>query len=64
LRLLRAVRFATVLEFEIEPVTWSAIVQAAPTIQEISSERIREELMRIFLSPQRVRGWTCSMRAA
>ena len=57
LRLLRAVRFATVLEFEIEPVTWSAIVQAAPTIQEISSERIREELMRIFLSPQRVRGW-------
>jgi len=57
LRLLRAVRFATMLEFEIEPVTWSAIVQAAPTIQEISSERIREELMRIFLSPQRVRGW-------
>jgi len=57
LRLLRAVRFATVLEFEIEPVTWSAIVQAAPTIQEISSERIREELMRIFLSPERVRGW-------
>ena len=57
LRLLRAVRFATMLEFEIEPVTWSAIVQAAPTIQEISSERIREELMRIFLSPERVRGW-------
>jgi len=57
LRLLRAVRFATVLEFEIEPITWSAIVQAAPTIQEISSERIREELMRIFLSPERVRGW-------
>jgi len=57
LRLLRAIRFATVLQFEIEPVTWEAIIQAAPGISEISAERIREELVRIFLSPQRVRGW-------
>lgn len=57
LRLLRAIRFATVLQFEIEPVTWEAIIHAAPGITEISAERIREELMRIFLSPQRVRGW-------
>jgi len=57
LRLLRAIRFATVLQFEIEPVTWDAIVHAAPGIGEISAERIREELVRIFLSPQRVRGW-------
>ncbi len=57
LRLLRAIRFATVLEFEIEPVTWEAIVQAAATMSEISAERIREELVRIFLSPHRGRGW-------
>lgn len=57
LRLLRAVRFATVLDFEIEASTWQAIVRAAGTIGEISAERIREELVRIFLSPQRVRGW-------
>ena len=57
LRLLRAIRFATVLQFQIEPVTWEAIVQAAPGINEISAERIREELVRIFLSPQRGRGW-------
>ncbi len=57
LRLLRAIRFATVLEFEIVPATWAAILQAAPTIREISAERIREELVRIFLSPQRTRGW-------
>jgi tRNA nucleotidyltransferase/poly(A) polymerase len=57
LRLLRAVRFATVLEFEIEPSTWDAIVRGANTIGEISAERIREELLRIFLSPERVRGW-------
>src|SRR4029079_3683729 len=57
LPLLRAIRFATVLQFEIEPLTWEAIIQAAPGIKEISAERIREELVRIFLSPQRVRGW-------
>ncbi|MGI8957429.1 MAG: CCA tRNA nucleotidyltransferase [Chthoniobacterales bacterium] len=57
LRLLRAVRFATVLEFEIEPATWNALVNAAHTIGQISAERIREELVRIFLSPHRVRGW-------
>jgi poly(A) polymerase len=57
LRLLRAVRFATVLEFEIEPATWDAVVAHAATINEISAERIREELVRIFMSPQRVRGW-------
>jgi poly(A) polymerase len=57
LRLLRAVRFATVLGFEIEPATWDAVVAQAATINEISAERIREELVRIFLSPQRVRGW-------
>ncbi|HXA09322.1 MAG TPA: CCA tRNA nucleotidyltransferase, partial [Chthoniobacterales bacterium] len=57
LRLLRAIRFATVLEFEIEPATWEAVGRAAATIGEISAERIRDELVRIFLSPQRVRGW-------
>ncbi|MEY2564310.1 MAG: hypothetical protein QOH88_2503 [Verrucomicrobiota bacterium] len=57
LRMLRAVRFATVLGFEIEPATWDAVGTHAPSINEISAERIREELVRIFLSPHRVRGW-------
>ena len=57
LRLLRAIRFATVLEFEIEPKTWAGILAAAESINQISAERIRDELVRIFLSPQRVRGW-------
>ena len=57
LRILRAVRFATVLGFEIEPSTWDAVVAHTPSISEISAERIREELVRIFMSPQRVRGW-------
>src|SRR3989442_5450685 len=57
LRMLRAIRFATVLEFEIEPATWSALRASASSITEISAERIRDELVRIFLSPQRLRGW-------
>lgn len=57
LRMLRAVRFATVLDFEIEPATWEAVVAHAASINEISAERIREELVRIFLSPNRARGW-------
>jgi poly(A) polymerase len=57
LRLLRAVRFAAVLDFEIEAATWEAIVRAAGTIGEISAERIRDELVRIFLSAHRTRGW-------
>jgi len=38
LRLLRAVRFATRLYFEIEPVTWSALCAAAPLIRTVSAE--------------------------
>jgi poly(A) polymerase len=57
LRMLRAVRFATVLGFAIEPATWKALRENAGQINEISAERIQEELVRIFLSPNRVRGW-------
>jgi poly(A) polymerase len=57
LRMLRAVRFATTLEFEIDKTTWEALVVNAPLINQISAERIRDELIRIFMSPNRVRGW-------
>ena len=57
LRMLRAVRFATVLDYKIDNRTWEALVANAASISEISAERIREELVRIFLSPKRVRGW-------
>jgi poly(A) polymerase len=57
LRILRAVRFATVLGFEIDAATWEAVRASEASIKEISAERIREELVKIFLSPNRVRGW-------
>ena len=57
LRMLRAVRFATVLGYEIEKATWDALATNAESINQISAERIRDELVRTFLSPNRVRGW-------
>jgi poly(A) polymerase len=57
LRMLRAVRFATVLGYTIDNQTWDALVANATSINEISAERIRDELVRIFLSPNRIRGW-------
>ncbi len=57
LRMLRAVRFATVLDYQIDKKTWDALVAGASSINQISAERIRDELVRIFLSPNRVHGW-------
>jgi poly(A) polymerase len=57
LRMLRAVRFAALLDYKIDNRTWEAVVAEAASINQISAERIREELVRIFLSANRVRGW-------
>ena len=57
LRMLRAVRLATVLDYKIDSQTWDALVANAASVNKISAERIREELARIFLSPNRMRGW-------
>jgi len=56
LRLLRAVRLAATLEFEIDPATWTAVQKLASEIHTVSAERVRDELVKIFLSPARVRG--------
>ncbi|MGB5218374.1 MAG: CCA tRNA nucleotidyltransferase [Smithella sp.] len=50
LRMLRAIRFATNLEFVIEPETKKAIERHAPKINQISAERIRDELNKILTS--------------
>jgi poly(A) polymerase len=52
LRLLRAVRFAAQLGFEIESQTFAAIKRLAPKIELISAERIRDELIKLFSPPQ------------
>lgn len=56
LRLLRAIRMATVTGFGIEPATWTAIQQHSTDLNRVSIERIREEFCKIMLSPARARG--------
>jgi poly(A) polymerase len=57
LRMMRAVRFATVLGFDVDPPTWRAVCEYSNAIHEVSAERIREELVKILLHPRRVRGF-------
>ena len=57
LRMMRAVRFATQLNFDIFPDTFEAIRRNAKRIIIITRERIAEELMKIMRSAQPSRGW-------
>lgn len=59
LRILRAVRFSAQLGFEIEDETRKAITQLAPTLANISAERIQVEIIKLLVSPHPER-----MRAA
>ncbi len=56
LRLLRAVRFAAQLSFEIEPATFAAVKANAAKILSVSAERIRDELLKLFRPPHAARG--------
>ena len=57
LRMLRAIRFASTLQFDIEPATWSAIRVRAREILSVSPERIRDELIKILKDRNRLRGF-------
>ncbi|MBM3775957.1 MAG: CCA tRNA nucleotidyltransferase [Acidobacteria bacterium] len=57
LRLLRAVRFAAQLGFDIEPATFAAIERLHALILKVSAERIRDELTRILTDGAARRGF-------
>jgi poly(A) polymerase len=57
LRMLRAIRFAARLGFEIEPATFAAIQKLRAKIGAISAERIRDELVRILTEGGARRGF-------
>jgi len=57
LRLIRCVRFGASLGFQIEEETWKAVCRMAPQITVVSAERLRDELVKIFTHPSRVRGF-------
>jgi poly(A) polymerase len=56
LRVLRAVRLAAQLGFQIEAGTFAALKASAPKIRTISAERIREELLKLLRPPHAARG--------
>lgn len=56
LRLLRAVRFATVLDFKLSAETRAALGECSPLLEKISPERIREEFSKILTAPRRRAG--------
>ena len=56
LRILRAVRFSAQLNFPIEEETAEAVRELAPTLENISAERIQAELVKLLVSahPERI----------
>lgn len=58
LRMMRAVRFATQLQFSIEENTLNAIKKMAHRLSIISKERILDELNKIILSPKPSKGFS------
>ena len=57
LRILRAIKFACTLGFDIEDFTWVAICENAKSIVEVSSERIKMELDKILQSGDPAHGF-------
>jgi tRNA nucleotidyltransferase (CCA-adding enzyme) len=52
LRPLRAVRFAAVLGFTLDPSTRAAIPPTLPVFRKVALERVREEFVKLLLSPR------------
>lgn len=57
LRILRAIRFAAQLGFEIEDETYQAISDIAPNLKNVSKERIQVELTKLLVSEHPEKIW-------
>ena len=56
LRMMRGVRFASQLGFEIEADTWKAILEHSTSLKDISQERVRDELTKVINSENAAQG--------
>lgn len=56
LRMLRAVRFSAQLDFKIEQETFEAIKNNHGLIENVSRERIRDEFIKLIMTPQPMKG--------
>lgn len=57
LRMVRAIRFATQLNFDIEPNTFKAISEMSGRISIVSIERVMDEINKMMASPRPSIGW-------
>lgn len=57
LRMLRAVRFAARFNFTLDPAARDAIRKLAPEIEDVSKERVRDEIIKILIEGQARRGF-------
>jgi len=57
LRMLRAVRFSARFQFTLDPAALDAIQNLAPGINDVSAERIRDEIVKILTEGQARRGF-------
>ncbi len=58
LRMMRAARFAAQLGFDVDPQVRSAMTAMSPTLEIVSAERVRDELIKTLLAPEPRRGLT------
>jgi putative nucleotidyltransferase with HDIG domain len=63
LRMMRCIRFATQLNFQIEDATFEALERMADRIRIVSGERIEVELNKIIMSPHPSRGFVDLQRS-
>ena len=63
LRMMRCIRFATQLNFEIEPETFDALQRMADRIKIVSGERIEVELNKIMMAPHPSMGFEYLQRS-
>lgn len=63
LRMMRCIRFATQLNFQIEDATFEALQRMADRIKIVSGERIKDELNKIILAPHPSIGFELLQRA-
>ncbi len=63
LRMMRCIRFATQLNFQIEDATFEALERMADRIKIVSGERIEVELNKIIMSPHPSRGFVDLQRS-
>ncbi|TVX92919.1 CCA tRNA nucleotidyltransferase [Paenibacillus agilis] len=63
LRMLRAIRFASVLQMRIAKGTWRALVKLRPGLAPVAMERVREELWKLTAGPDPARGWAFVVRS-